>query len=584
MSAAALTSTPEPGSAHWLLAISAAAGLHAGVLFWQVDPNTTSQETALPPSGPMLLPAAELPRREDVATTQPIVPDVVSAELAEPIAAAEPAEAAVDAIEIASAVQAATAVEPATTVETPLAVAAEAVTATIDAQPFPAEIAPSQLASPVAAAVQPNAQPAPLDTVPSQSLETVNAKPVTGIEISAITSDPSAVQATPVVQPTAAFTASLPSLTSATSPRVQATPTVVADDVPAPVASPAPARIVSSADLSAIAQPSSLARQATPAAAVTTSGSVPQPGATTVASQPTPVAAAAAPTVALSSPTITTASSAPTASVPVSTAAPVASSTTATAALPKPAVVAALPQEPAQAAASIEEAPTVDETLSAAIDAFLAQEECARIDREPGGTRVAALVTSDESRERLQTQLATESVGAPVELQIDVVQPSFCPALLTLPIAVEGGEQMALNNEDGLYLDGELLALSIGPVPVGGHLYVVFVDHDGSVQYLVPSEFEKGTEIAIGATRELGAEQDILDVLEALGISIGNWRASPPYGRGLIMAFVTDSELDPAPSDIETGSTDYFVALGDSLAGNPALWARFRWIDTRPRG
>lgn len=312
------------------------------------------------------------------------------------------------------------------------------------------------------------------------------------------------------------------------------------------------------------APPASGAAVARPARAATFAGIAPQAASAPTAT-PTPVVAAA-PAAAL-------------AAAPA--AAPATATATATASIPT--VVAALPQEPVQAAVAIDEAPSLDQRLAAEIEAFLSEQDCARIERQPGSTNIAALVTSEQSRERLQAQLAADSVGASVDLQIEVVQPPFCSALLALPIAVEGRDAMALNNDDGLYVDGELLALSIGPVPVTGHLYVVFVDHDGSVQYLVPSEFETQTEIAADGTRALGAEQDILDVLEALGISIGNWRASPPFGRGLVLAFVTENPLAPAPEDAQVTSARYFAELAETLADNPARWARYRWIDTRPR-
>ena len=274
---------------------------------------------------------------------------------------------------------------------------------------------------------------------------------------------------------------------------------------------------------------------------------------------------------------------------PATAAATEAAGTEATApAGTSPLVVAARPDEPlpAETAGSAAPAAVQPEALEAGIAQILGEAECAKVDRVAeagGGVRYAGVVSSEADRLRLVEAARAAGEAAPVALDFAVVGRPFCTALVALPTAAEGRDVMRLNDEDGIFLDGELLQVDVGPVPESGHLYVTFVDHTGEVLQMLPNPVEEDTTVEAGDSRQLGVEEGVLQVLRQLGVAVGNWRIEGPYGRGMILAYVTPEPLTifPRPPDEPAGS--FFTALTEALEEDPASWVRYRWIDTRPR-
>lgn len=558
MSAILQLSTPQPTSGHWLAAIGVAIVLHGGVLLTQVHwPEPLPAPPNATETGLTLLPKAALPARMD-AQAQPTIQ--------------------------ASEVTAATAVvETAlTTISEPVVAAAAApITAASSIQPTTATA--SALAAVTATTVVPTiAEPGvpPTTTTASVADQVVASAPVT--EATEITA--TAIAAQTPNSATAGLAAPIASTVAVASSALDVS-------------------TASSGQQAAVALPATSTPATTSVAITPPASSSPQ---VAVAVPDQPVAnQAAAPSAAVS---VATALTAPAVQI-TAPSTPATVDDVGSLQQPSPVqaelAVAVDPVLDARVDAQVQTAlalPALEETaetapvdidvdaeLTARIEDILSDEPCGRIGppqqlASADSRRIEGIVSTQAGLDRLERELATVPGAPTIDLAVNVVAAPFCETLLALPIAVEGVESMELNNDDGLYLDGDLLALKVGPVPVSGQLYVVFVDHDGSVQHLVPSQFETETAVQAGDVRELGAEQDILDVLDSLGISIGNWRATEPFGRGLIMVFVTRAPLAPEPPAQTAAAEDYFDVLSQATVNNPVLWARYRWMDTRPRG
>ncbi|MCB2010652.1 MAG: DUF4384 domain-containing protein, partial [Geminicoccaceae bacterium] len=227
------------------------------------------------------------------------------------------------------------------------------------------------------------------------------------------------------------------------------------------------------------------------------------------------------------------------------------------------------------------------ERAIAAVAGILDDEDCTTVrrvaDGDDGPLRYAGFVPSEADRARLAAEIAENAQGVDVQLDLAVAGRPFCTAFVALPGAVEGRDVMILNRDDGIYLDGDLLQVDIGPVPADGYLQVTFIDHTGEVLQMLPSRFAENVAIAAGEVRELGVEEGVLEVLRQLGVNIGSWKVEGPFGRGLILALLTRQPLafEAAPQGEDAGS--YFEGLRAALIETPAIWARYRWIDTRPR-
>ncbi|MEZ5823995.1 MAG: hypothetical protein R3C97_04430 [Geminicoccaceae bacterium] len=128
------------------------------------------------------------------------------------------------------------------------------------------------------------------------------------------------------------------------------------------------------------------------------------------------------------------------------------------------------------------------------IGGFLGEEPCTSIAALPdnggaGPLRYAGFVPSEADRERIEAEVAERAQGLDVEFDLSIAGQPFCAAFVALPDAVEGRDVMILNAEDGIYLDGDLLQVDIGPVPDDGYLQVTFIDHTGDVLHMLPSRF-----------------------------------------------------------------------------------------------
>ena len=548
----AQTAAVEPGAAHWTMAAGLALLAHGAVMVGYTAPEPSFE---LPSSsaglGDTFLPAAELAAVQRVAIDEP-PPDMAMA-----VSPASTVQSAREIVESATAVTA----------------AASVVTAT-----SPIKAAEARAVSATAIAVA--------QAVTAQSIE---ARPVAA-------ASPVNVQAAPVTAASAVDAMQPEAASKAVSERVVQT-----------AADPLAASAVSEASASPASEPVTVAVEAPPSPPVAPSSAVSAPVTAATAATATPVTATtvttaapisattAAPVTAATTATATPAASEPVAEVsvaaepvpsaePAPTPTPTPTPTPAEPASTEPTVVAALPSTPAPEAATA----VVDPDLVAAdIAGMLGDEPCTRVEQVAGtgdGLRYAGIVPTEEDKRRILADARERAQGLDIELDLSVVGRPFCSAFIALPTAVEGRDVMELNNDDGIFLDGELLQVAIGPVPVSGHLYVTYVDHTGEVLHMLPNRFEEATAIEAGATRELGVEEGVLQVLEQLGVAVGSWRVEGPYGQGLIMAFATANPLSLHPREQQETVASFFEALQQSTDDEPVIWARYRWIDTRPQG
>lgn len=179
---------------------------------------------------------------------------------------------------------------------------------------------------------------------------------------------------------------------------------------------------------------------------------------------------------------------------------------------------------------------------------------------------------------------AARSVGRPLarasECELSgAAADAFCTLVAGVPVGAEGRAELAVRPTDGIFFADEYLVVNVRlPLAVGGgHLYVLYLDHTGDLVHLRPNALAAATEVPAGARLRLGGDAD----QRIAGVR--DWRFDPPYGQGLIVAWLTRHALPLFPRPEVEQAAPFLAALKAALPAAELVWVAHRPLESRPR-
>jgi hypothetical protein len=368
----------------------------------------------------------------------------------------------------------------------------------------------------------------------------------------------------------------------AAPPALQAPPAPVL--ATAPVATPA--RVVSAAPAAAptLPPPAPLAvAAARPTAAVTASPAT-SLAATVPSAAAVPIPSSLVATTEAPAPAVPPSPVPGAAAVAATPATPSLGSTAVTGAAAKPAIAATV-EETASPSRVLAVAPTVAATApvpAATAPVRVAPATAAISAAAPPGPAVGSPVTT--LRPATVVAAATPSVGRPVAGARDCglagpAAETFCTLLAGVPVGAEGRSELGLRPADGVFFANDYLVVTVRlPVALGaGHLYVSYLDHTGEIVHLRPNALSPETEVPAGARLRIGADAD----QRAEGVR--DWRFDPPFGQGLIIAWLTRRPLALFPRPEVEPAGPFLAEVKEALTTAELVWAAHRPLESRPR-
>lgn len=210
------------------------------------------------------------------------------------------------------------------------------------------------------------------------------------------------------------------------------------------------------------------------------------------------------------------------------------------------------------------------ETLRARVAALLADMRCASLRSRLSDDRTLSLdgfVSAPEDLTRIQSALEKMAGLARVDTKVKIHPWPFCDILRVIaplrPAAATAADlpRIALNNADLRYRTGEKLVVTAAAGSgFDGHLYVDYIDSDGSVVHLLPSPRQPLNRVVPGQEMVLGA----LDASDPSGDFV--YEIQPPLGPGMVIAFASRHRLLEAPRPHVETTGDYVPALEAALA------------------
>lgn len=186
-------------------------------------------------------------------------------------------------------------------------------------------------------------------------------------------------------------------------------------------------------------------------------------------------------------------------------------------------------------------------------------------------------VSSIAAHDGLRNQIDELAGTQPEMASVAVVGPTLCGFLQTISTGSSAdGPELALNDPDGIYREGQFLVIqATSPARGKGYLYVDFVDVNGQVLHMLPSQFHDLRRLHAGEVIQLGVEDPRLkgDAYEM----------AAPFGQAMIVAHWSAAPLflDPRP-EIESVA-DYLPELSKALKSNSEeVHSSFVFIEIQP--
>jgi hypothetical protein len=166
------------------------------------------------------------------------------------------------------------------------------------------------------------------------------------------------------------------------------------------------------------------------------------------------------------------------------------------------------------------------------------------------------------------------------------VHAKLCRLLSGLLVRMEpipDGDAVRLGKDGGVYREGEFVTVTVDVPPEVGraHLNVVFLDESGEVLHLLPNLYARDTEVRGGQRVALGAEG------RGRRPGLRDFRVAPPYGQGMILAFLSPRPLEPVGRREAETMGGFLASLQTALRTTPGEGAPVRFasaaIETRAR-
>jgi TIR domain/Domain of unknown function (DUF4384) len=140
---------------------------------------------------------------------------------------------------------------------------------------------------------------------------------------------------------------------------------------------------------------------------------------------------------------------------------------------------------------------------------------------------------------------------------------------------------IASDHPDMVFKDGDRIVLKVTSASIDGHLYVDYIDEDGTVAHMVPNPRHPNDSVEAGATVTVGA---------AAGEKTSEpaYEVSAPFGKRMILATTSRAPLFDTPrNQIETAAS-YLASLRNALAMErnvdpESAVSAYRFITTEPK-
>ncbi len=221
----------------------------------------------------------------------------------------------------------------------------------------------------------------------------------------------------------------------------------------------------------------------------------------------------------------------------------------------------------------------------ATIRRFLPPGNCGELTAEKGedGTfRVTGFLDGSDPAGGLSPAATSYFAGNGVEVRVRELSPGICRVIRQVaadPARVAADLEVTLMDETKrpreVFPDGTFIVVALSALAADRYVAVDYFAHDGNVLHMFP---DPGTRGRVRAGQAL-----VVGDPEAGGRS---WQTGPPFGKDLLVAFVSERPLyDGARPEVEAIG-DYLAFLGRRLASPApadAVRVRYRVVETVPR-
>jgi hypothetical protein len=228
----------------------------------------------------------------------------------------------------------------------------------------------------------------------------------------------------------------------------------------------------------------------------------------------------------------------------------------------------------------------LDAASRAALTALAASAACSRITVEAATDRILidGFMPDPATRDALLAEVSALVAPRPIVSRL-VIQPRpFCDYLrLPAGSAGPGTAELELNQADGIFHQGDYLAVEVGAVlEAPGYLYVDFVSNDGRVFHLLPHGLEPANRVAPGGQESV--RLGVADADEAARTpERRHYRLGRPYGQGMLLVHLTERPLFAELREEVEPTSLYLPALEQALATRAGGFTReTRFLEIRP--
>ncbi|MBI1182370.1 MAG: DUF4384 domain-containing protein [Alphaproteobacteria bacterium] len=257
-----------------------------------------------------------------------------------------------------------------------------------------------------------------------------------------------------------------------------------------------------------------------------------------------------------------------------------------------PSVPAPLPASPPSAAPMAEKRLALLPTIGAAsireaLAPWLADRPCRDVRVESDDrlqVQLQGRIEDAAARAALRQHAIAAGATSVDESGLAVVSEPFCGLLDQLAHYPYAGPAPALElgHRDGVYeANEEPGAVVTAPEGVGKvYIYVISVDTQGRVEFLLPSRIDWGTQVTAGEERRLGS----LNPKDHP--SFPTWAVQPPYGEQMLVALMSSRPLDALSRGTSKTISMLVETLDHALRYRPkgdGIAVAWRLLDVRAR-
>lgn len=176
------------------------------------------------------------------------------------------------------------------------------------------------------------------------------------------------------------------------------------------------------------------------------------------------------------------------------------------------------------------------------------------------GIRVTGFMSSEDELNQLKTSVqAMDDVG-PVAFQVVVISPSFCEILqVSLPLHERNGIESAgasigINSNDVMLEEGDQVVLNAIAPTFDSFVYVVYMQEDGKLINLMPSETDRDNRRQASESFSVGARDDQ-----------PSFSVAPPYGDDLVILLASSEPLFSGPRSLTESGSNFAKDLAQSV-------------------